>query len=192
VNAESNNEISDTEFYAAGFDWFAPDLAVGGRIRTDLVELLSCRFGIRRVIDLRAEDVDDVAVLGRCQVEHLHLPTPDTRAVSQEMLSRGVAWVREGFARYHKALIHCEYGIGRSVLLACCVLVSLGHTPSAAMRLAKRARSIASPSEEQLNALLTWSAEWHRRQHTPCPTCTWHDLAAIAYHHDASSEGTIS
>jgi protein-tyrosine phosphatase len=163
------------------FNWFLPNLAVGGRVPAEVMELLNCQYSIRRVIDLRSEECDDLELCGQCEIEHLYLPTPDMTAVSQEMPWQGVQWVQEGFALDHKVLIHCEYGIGRSVLLACCVLVSLGHTPSAALETAKRARRKASPSPEQLHALLQWSEDWHNQQSKPCPGCTWDDLARIAY-----------
>ncbi len=186
----SREERTTDEEVVAEFSWYVPNLAVGGRFQPELAKLLGCHFGIRRVVDLRAEDIDDVELLGRCQIDHLHLPTPDTRAVSRHMLWRGVRWVNEGFAQHEKVLIHCEYGIGRSVLLACCVLISLGHTPTEAMRVAKRARAQSSPSPEQLHALLDWAADWHRQRRSACPGCTWDDLAAIAYNHDSSRSGT--
>jgi len=45
------------------------------------------------------------------------------------------------------------HGVGRSPLLACCVLVADGQSASDALTLMKRRRWEASPNEEQLAAL---------------------------------------
>ena len=165
------------------FSWIGPALAVGGRIDPAVIERLAARHGIRRVVDLRAEEQDDIELLRCHQVACLHLPTPDHHPVDAEMLSTGVAWVRDGLDRGERVLIHCEYGIGRSVLLACCVLVSQGHSPLAALTAIKDAREKASPSPRQLEALLAWSADWHQRRQTMCPPVTWDELARVAYRH---------
>src|SRR5215475_2348174 len=96
--------------------WVTPNLAVGGRMAPEAAEILAQRCGIRRVVDLREEDCDDVELLRGHGVAHLYLPTPDQHAVSLGMLWTGVQWVVEGFHAEEKALSHCEYGIGRSVL----------------------------------------------------------------------------
>lgn len=180
----------EQEVSALDLSWFLPDLAVSGRVRAEVADLLVRRHRIRRVVDLRAEAKDDAAWLLRHELDWLHLPTPDMQPVSQEMLWRGVRWVREGLAAGERVLVHCEYGIARSVLLACCVLVSHGHAPEAAMELAKRARWQASPSPTQLHAFIEWSADWHRACQSECPPVTWEALAAVAYRHLAGdSEG---
>ena len=51
-------------------------------------------------------------------------------------------------------LVHCEHGIGRSVLIAACVLVAAGEAPHGALERIKRARAIASPSPVQLEAFM--------------------------------------
>jgi hypothetical protein len=163
------------------FHWPLPDLAVGGRVLLEVAEALARRWGVRRVVDLRAEEQDDVELFRGHGVEVLHLPTPDMRPVEPALLWRGVRWVREGLGRGERVLVHCEYGIGRSVLLTACVLVSLGDAPCAALARIKGARAVACPAPDQLHALLDWAADWHRQANTPCPAATWDDLARIAY-----------
>jgi hypothetical protein len=163
------------------WSWIRPELAVGGRIPRRHAEILGSHFGIRRVVDLRAEEKDDQAVLHGQRLAYLHLPTPDCHAVSQEMLWQGVRWVRQGLHRGEKVLIHCEHGIGRSIMLTCCVLVSQGASPVQALRRIKQVRAIASPSPEQLHGVLTWSADWHRQNPPACSPVTWEELARIAY-----------
>jgi protein-tyrosine phosphatase len=165
------------------FDWVLPNLAIGGHLSPAVAGLLATRHGIRRVVDLRDEEEDDLELLARHGVELLRLPTPDLEPVAQRMLWTGVEWVSEALARGERVLIHCQYGIGRSALLACCVLVGQGDTPAEALERAKRARAKVCPSPEQLHALLQWAADWHRERRTECPPVTWDDLARIAYRH---------
>src|SRR5205814_9234485 len=107
---------------ALDLSWITSQLAVGGRFPIERAGELPRDLGIARVVDLRAECCNDEAVLRRNGVELLKLPTEDRCAVSQTMLDEGVAWAREQLRAGHKTFIHCEYGIGRSALLALCVL----------------------------------------------------------------------
>jgi protein-tyrosine phosphatase len=132
---------------------------------------------------VRSEECDDEHELAACGLELLHLPTDDLQAVSQEALWRGVLWIREGLRCGERALVHCEHGIGRSALVACCALVSLGDSPLAALRRAKSVRWKVSPSPEQIHAYLRWSSDWHARARSACPPTSWDELADIAYAH---------
>jgi len=135
--------------------WVTPQIAVGARFEIGEAAALRAQ-GIARVVDLRTECCDDEEVLRTHGVLLLSLPTEDCCAVSQEMLDDGVAWVRAQLSDGHRVYIHCEHGIGRSVLLTVCVLVDLGFEPLEALAHVKRARAKASPSPEQLEALRTW------------------------------------
>lgn len=162
-------------------NWVHPQLAISGRHGALAVAWLAEQAGVSRVIDLRSEECDDAELLAAHGIELLSLPTPDTYAVSAEMLWRGVRWACELIEDGGRVLVHCEHGIGRSALLVCCILISLGHAPLEALRLAKQVRRKVSPSPVQLEALIAWSLEWHACQSTICPPTTWKELAGIAY-----------
>jgi predicted protein tyrosine phosphatase len=136
----------------------APGLAVGACFPMERAARLAAEHGISRVVDVRVEACDDEAALRVHGIRLLHLPTEDTRAISQARLRDGVAFVAAGLDRGEGVLIHCQYGIGRSALLACCVLVDRGAPPLAALETAKRARPVISPSPEQLAALALFCA----------------------------------
>ena len=136
--------------------WVTPHLAVGARFEMDEAAELARRQGIDRVVDLRSECCDDEEVLRGHGIVLLRLPTDDRCAVSQEMLDEGVAWVEAQLGAGRRVFIHCEHGIGRSALLALCVLVFGGHDPLEALGLVKQSRRKASPSPEQLEAFRTW------------------------------------
>ena len=153
------------------FTWITDELAVGGRFGSDVAALRDHR--IAAVVDLRDEECDDEVVLRRHGIAFLHLPTPDLHGVTLPALCEGVAFVKQ----YRRVLVHCEHGIGRSALLALCVLVDRGMQPLAALALAKDRRGAVSPSPAQFEA---WAA-WLR--HTGHAVPHFDDWAAIAYRH---------
>lgn len=164
--------------WTPNFDWVTPSLAVGGSFPLERTEEVARAHGVRAVVDLREEACDDETELTRYGVAFLHLPTEDMRGVSQPMLDEGAAWTRERLDGGDKVLIHCEHGIGRSALLALCVLSAEGAAPAAALLALKDAREKVSPSEHQYRA---W-AEWLRRHDLP-PAPAWLDYCRIAYRH---------
>jgi predicted protein tyrosine phosphatase len=168
---------------ALNLSWITPQLAVGGRYPMEAATHLARALGVRHVVDVRVEDCDDERVLREHGITLLHLPTQDMRALQRRMIHDGVAWVRARLAEGHRVLIHCEHGIGRSALLALCVLVDAGHGPLGALALAKRQRAVVSPSPEQLEAFRAFCADW-REAHAPAwQVPTFDELAWIAYSH---------
>jgi protein-tyrosine phosphatase len=165
------------------FTWILPNLAMGGARSIERAEELARAHNIRHIVDVRLEQKDDEEILRRHGMTLLHLPTEDMCAIALEMIDHGVAWVRGHLDNGSRVFIHCQWGIGRSALLTCCVLVSLGYSPAQALELAKKNRPIVSPSPEQLEALLAWSHNQQAKDGEPPHTETWGDLAAIAYGH---------
>lgn len=166
----------------------APGLAVGAAFGREQAARLAREHGITRVVDLRAEARDDEHVLRLHGITLLHLPTRDCCAVSQDMLRDGVAFVSEGLDRGEKALVHCQWGIGRSALLALCVLVDRGEAPLAALARAKGARAVVSPSPEQLEAFLAFSGAVKVARGAAWILPDLDALAAIAWRHLRAEE----
>jgi hypothetical protein len=44
-----------------------------------------------------------------------------------------------------KVLVHCKYGVHRSVAMACCVLIGIGYSSQEARQLVKAKRAVADP-----------------------------------------------
>jgi predicted protein tyrosine phosphatase len=172
---KNNKKIGRVE--QTNFHWLTERLAVGGAFAAEEAALLAEAHGINAVVDLRAEDCDDEEVLRAAGIELLHLPTPDLHPATHQHLEQGVAFVRERLARGDKVLIHCQHGIGRSALLALCVLVDLGFEPLDALRHAKDRREIVSPSRSQYDG---WCA-WLEGRGVPPPD--YHSFGCIAYRH---------
>ena len=161
------------------FSWIDASLAVGGSFPRGVAALLAREWRIAAVIDVRIEDSDHPEELASHGLAFLRLPTEDACAVSQEMLDEGVRFAREMAAAGRRLLIHCQHGIGRSALVALCVLVDRGHAPMAALRLAKDAREKISPASCQFEA---W-AEWIGRRAPQHRAPGFEDYAAVAYRH---------
>jgi protein-tyrosine phosphatase len=161
----------------------APGLAVGARFPPEAAPGLAAVHGIARVVDVRQEACDDEALLRGHGIRLLHLPTEDTCAISQERLRAGVAFVSEGLERGEAVLIHCQYGIGRSALLALCVLVARGDAPLRALARAKQARRVVSPSPSQLEALRVFAEELKAERGAPWEVPSFRQLAVVAWRH---------
>jgi protein-tyrosine phosphatase len=97
------------------------------------------------------------------------------------MIDRGVEFVRTERVRAGKVLIHCQHGIGRSALLALCVLVDEGWEPLAALSHAKDRRERISPSPAQYAG---W-VRWLEARGKPAPDA--YTFGCIAYRHLARS-----
>lgn len=142
--------------------WVNEHLAVGGRVRSEDIKALG-QIGVKHIVDTRAEYCDDREALARENIELLHLPTPDTYPLSIEQLMQGATWVNERLNKGERVLIHCEHGVGRSVLLTCAVLVARGMYASAALDLVKRKRWQAYPNSQQFKRLREFEAAYVSR-----------------------------
>jgi predicted protein tyrosine phosphatase len=171
---------ADGSEWEPDFHWLTGHLAVGGCFPIERADELASRHGIGAVIDLRGEDCDDERQLRAAGIDFLHLPTPDLEPASVEQLDQGVRFAREQIARGNKVLIHCQHGIGRSALLALCMLVDEGWEPLDALTHAKDCREAVSPSRAQYEG---W-AEWLASRGKTAPD--YHSFGCIAYRHLAT------
>jgi predicted protein tyrosine phosphatase len=172
--------------------FIAPGLAVGAHFPMEAAAALAAEHGIGRVVDVRVEACDDEAILRTYGIQLLHLPTEDTCAIVQQRIRDGVAFVNEGLDRGERILVHCQHGIGRSALLAVCVLISRGEPPLAALERAKRARRVVSPSPDQLRAIAAFAADVKAKRGAAWEVPTMRQLALIAWRHLFHEEDALS
>lgn len=132
--------------------WITPQLAVGGRILPEDLHRLAAA-GVTRVVDTRSEHQDDAGQLGEEGIALLYLPTPDTFPLTIEQLREGAAWVNRQMSQGERVLIHCEHGVGRSVLLTAAALVAGGQSAHQAMELIQLKRWQAAPNHRQMRRL---------------------------------------
>ena len=166
-----------TAEWVPDFHWLTEHMAVGACFPMDAAARLAREHGVSAVVDLRGEDCDDEGQLRAAGIALLHLPTPDLEPATPEMLDRGAAFVAERISRGEKVLIHCQHGIGRSALLALCVLVEQGWNPLDALAHAKDFREAISPSRSQYEG---W-ARWLEARGKTAPD--YHTFGCIAYRH---------
>jgi protein-tyrosine phosphatase len=160
-----------------------PELAVGASFPMQGAARLAKEHGIQRVVDVRLEARDDEALLQVHGIRLLHLPTEDCCAISARHIRDGVAFAVEGMKLGERVFVHCQYGIGRSALLSLCVLVARGMEPLEAMARVKDARSVISPSPEQLAAFVRFCRERRQADGATWPVPTVERLGAIAWRH---------
>jgi protein tyrosine phosphatase (PTP) superfamily phosphohydrolase (DUF442 family) len=142
--------------------WVTPQLAVGGRVRPEDIRILA-QSGVTHVVDTRSEYHDDAEALAREQIELLYLPTPDTFPLTIEQLLEGAAWINERIDQGGRVLIHCEHGVGRSVLLTCASLVARNMHAGDALALVKQKRWQAGPNHQQVARLREFEAAYLTR-----------------------------
>ncbi len=132
--------------------WVTDYLAVGGRVHPEDIPALA-RIGITHVVDTRSEYCDDTQALAQEHIELLHLPARDTYPLAVEQMIQGAAWIHERMKQGGRVLIHCEHGVGRSVLLTCAVLVYGGMAARDALLLVQQKRWQAAPNQRQVERL---------------------------------------
>jgi protein tyrosine phosphatase (PTP) superfamily phosphohydrolase (DUF442 family) len=132
--------------------WVTDHLAVGGRVHPEDIPALAL-VGVTHVIDTRSEYCDDVEALTKEHIQLLHLPTPDTQPLTIDQLTEGAKWASEHIQAGGRVLIHCEHGVGRSVLLTCAVLVYKGQSVNEALQLVQAKRWQAAPNFRQVDRL---------------------------------------
>lgn len=132
--------------------WVTDHLAVGGRIKPADIPALR-RVGITHVIDTRSEYCDDAEALAREHITLLHLPTRDTFPLTVEQLIQGANWANKAMNDGGRILIHCEHGVGRSVLLTCATLVYDGMPARDALELVQMKRWQSAPNHRQVSRL---------------------------------------
>jgi len=138
-------------------DWVTEHLAVGGRVHPGDIAALA-RAGVTHVIDTRSEYCDDAEAMAKEQIQLLYLPAKDTYPLTVEQLMDGAAWAAERIQQGGRILIHCEHGVGRSVLLTCAVLVYSGMSAHEALQLVQQKRWQAAPNQRQVQRLREFEA----------------------------------
>jgi len=128
-----------------GGDWLEDELhqfASGGA--TAVLSLLT--RDEENELDLTAEGQFAV----RAGLTFLSLPIPDLQVPSSPSEVAAVLEQVDGtLSSGNNAIIHCRQGVGRSGMIAACLLVMKGQTPDAAVRTVERARGVPIPETPQ-------------------------------------------
>ena len=128
-----------------GGDWLEDEVAEWKRVGvTTVLSLLEQQE--QQELDLQNE-ADEVRRQG---LEFVSLPIPDRHVPRSEValaqpLEKLDRTLREG----RNVLIHCRQGVGRSGLIAACLLVKKGMSPGAAIEKISAVRGVRVPETEE-------------------------------------------
>jgi len=118
-------------------------------------------LGVRLVINMdwvpadKKLDQSPLSVLALTEID-----TPLT-PMSMENIWKGVNRAQETFDEGDRVMVYCKGGVHRSVVMACCILISQGYTAEEAMARVKERRPVADPYSEHHKArILKFEGEW--------------------------------
>jgi protein-tyrosine phosphatase len=128
-----------------GGDWLADEIASWRRAGIDAVlSLLTPEE--ESELDLKTERQD-----ARAQgLEFISFPIPDREVPASEAeMASTLERLNRDLSSGQNIVIHCRQGIGRTGLVAACLLVSKGLAPEAAVRKLSTARGVAVPETSE-------------------------------------------
>lgn len=124
-----------------GGDWLKDDIAKWKEAGIDAV-LSLLTADEERDLDLRDEGVE----VGGQRMEFRSFPIPDRQVPrSEAKLAEELERVSRTLSTGKNFLVHCRQGIGRSGLVAACLLVKKGMSPGAAVEAVSAARGLPVP-----------------------------------------------
>lgn len=128
-----------------GGDWLSDEVAEWKRVGVStVVSLLEVQE--QQELDLQSE-ADEVRHYG---LDFLSLPIPDRHVPRSEgVLTQPLEKLDRALSEGKNVLIHCRQGIGRSGLVAACLLVKKGMSPGAALEKISEVRGVQVPETEE-------------------------------------------
>ena len=136
--------------------WITDLVGVSGTLLPHHIPALA-RTGVRSIIDLREEDMDDPDLMAEHGIRLLHLPTKDRYSPSQSQLLKGALWIRDEVRAERRTLVHCKEGIGRSVAIVCCSLMLGNIAPDKAVHFVRSKRWGVALNDRQMWGLKRFS-----------------------------------
>ena len=124
-----------------GDDWTTDDVASWKRAGVNVVlSLLTAEEN--RSLGL----INEASEVQKSGLEFLPFPIPDLQVpASKAKLNETIEKLGAELAKNKNVLIHCRQGIGRSGLIAACLLISKGLSPGAAIDQVSAARGLRVP-----------------------------------------------
>lgn len=128
-----------------GGDWLADELANWKHQGIDIVlSLLTPEE--QRELDLLNEGGESK----KQGLAYSSFPIHDRQVpISEAKFNEAVRHANESLSRGENLLIHCRQGVGRTGLVAACLLIRAGMSPSAAVDLVSAARGVAIPDTSE-------------------------------------------
>jgi len=146
-----------------GGDWLPDELAHWKAAGVDGV-LSLLEPAEARDLELQAESAE----AAKAGLEYWSLPLPD-RGVPQSEAGfvRTLARVERALSSGNNVVVHCRQGVGRTGLVAACLLTAKEHSPEAAIARISAARGVPVPDTDSQKAwIMSFAA---RRAKLPAP-----------------------
>ena len=122
----------------------------GDRLEDDLRAVHS--LGITKIVSLLEEDEAQTLGLagegnlcGELGMSFVRFPIPDRGLPEAQDFRKLIVDIRWSLQSGVNTSVHCRAGIGRSGMLACCVLIDAGIAPEQALDMVSRARRVQVP-----------------------------------------------
>ena len=118
-------------------------------------------LGVRLVINMDWIPADEK--LNEPPLRVLALTEIDTPLTPMKMenMWQGVDHAQEIFDAGDAVMVYCKGGVHRSVVMTCCILISLGYSAESAMARVKERRPVADPySDHYKSRILKFEEEW--------------------------------
>jgi protein-tyrosine phosphatase len=145
-----------------GHTWFSqitPLLWLGGAPTYQRDYELMLEYGIRAVLDVRAEREGDLAFYSQHDINHVRYRVLDVMVPDEATLSAAVDWIKTQVEAGRPVLIHCAKGRGRSAtLLAGYLMREEGMTFEQANTLMKSKRPLTKLESRHRRVLEAWIA----------------------------------
>jgi protein-tyrosine phosphatase len=150
-----------------GQPWFSqitPLLWLGGAPTYRRDYELMLEYGIRAVLDVRAEREGDLSFYARHDIHHVRYRVLDVLVPDEATLSAAVDWIKAQVEAGRPVLVHCAKGRGRSAtLLAGYLMREEGMTFEQAKALLKSERSLTKLESRHRRVLEAWIATQQTR-----------------------------
>jgi len=136
-------------FGIADISFVTPLLAIGSK---PTLRVLKSK-NIKKILDLRKEEWNDIKSLNDQGITYFKLPMDDDKAPSYEALSRAVNIISSSTLKGERIMVFCSLGRTRSPMVAIAYLISRGIPPNVALSKVKNARKFIHISSEQMEVL---------------------------------------
>lgn len=128
-----------------GADWLEDEVEAWKEIGVDTVVSLLTQS---EEVELSLTEESDF--VRRSGLTFINFPIPDYSVPKSQGATRQIVdELRDQLSRGNKVGIHCRQGIGRSSLIAACVLVALGGSSVNAFKQIERARGVSVPDTNE-------------------------------------------
>jgi protein tyrosine/serine phosphatase len=134
-----------------GVDWLVDEVAGWKNAGLNVIVSL-----LTQVEDSELGLIDERELVQRLGLTFISFPIADYSVpTSKKKLQQLVATLEESLAAGDCVGIHCRQGIGRSSLVAACVLVTSGESPGTAFQQIKKARGLSVPDTSEQSDWVT-------------------------------------